>query len=91
MITDKDLKNGIIVRARRPRGNMHRQFSLWKVGNLWMRFHMDFGEISGRKDTTSMLRFLDRYQFDIIGEWHAKFYQEPNNSGIESFNLDGAL
>jgi len=93
MIDVKDLRNGLIVRARRARGNMHKEFSIWKVSktNLWMRLGMDFGEIAGRKDTTGLLRYLNRYEFEIVGAWEAKFYHDNVSQEVEQFNLDGAL
>jgi hypothetical protein len=89
MITEEDLESGLIFRTKDGKGNMHREFSTWKVGALWMRFNPEFGEIAGRKDTMSLLRFLNRYNFRVVGKCELKYFH--TNYIAEPFNLDGAL
>lgn len=89
MIQAHDLRDGLIFKAKRPRGNMHREFSIWKVGMLWMRMRMDFGEVGSRKDLESLLRFLQKYDFEVIGEWEVRYYSKSYVK--DPFNLNGAL
>lgn len=88
-IREEDLQSGIIVRARSAKGNMHREFSIWKRGLAWIRFKSDFGEIAGAKHTVDMLEYLNRYDFEVIGRWEQRLYKKKQLK--DPFNISGAL
>lgn len=91
MINKEDLFDGMLVRARKPRGNMHKEFSLWTNGLHWLRFRTDFGQLIGFYDAERMLQYLNKYEFEIIGKYELKMFAPKENSPNDPFHFKGAL
>ena len=90
MIVPDDLRNGIIVHARKPKGNMHREFSLWKVNDKWQRIRSsDHSRIGIPLHIDVILNYLNKYDFEIVGEWEVRYHQKSILR--DKFNLNGAL
>ena len=93
MIAKEDLVDGMMVRAKRPKRNMHKEFSVWQNGvEHWIRFKPGFGQIIGYWDTDQLVRYLTRYEFEIIGYYKLTPVKEEIPSIIiEKFHFRGAL
>lgn len=89
MISAQDLFPGIVVKTQKRRRNMHCEFALFTCGNYWIRFNPSFGQIAGVMNADRLIKYLNRYNFEIIGKYELKLYTpEPIP---ESFKFNGAL
>lgn len=94
MITKEDLVDGMVVRAKRPKRNMHKEFSVWQNGiEHWIRFKPGFGQIIGYWNTAQLVIYLNKYDFEIIGKYELKVFNPTPTpeSKPESFKFSGAL
>jgi hypothetical protein len=94
VIAKEDLIDGMLVRAKRPKRNMHKEFSVWQNGvEHWIRFKPGVGQIIGYWDTAQLVRYLNRYDFEIIGKYELKIFNPTPiiESKLESFKFHGAL
>ena len=90
MILEKDLQSGMIFETNKNSRSMHTKFSIWSMNDdksLWFRMIDGFGPISGWKRTDKLLDYLNKYNFQLIGQY--KIY--PINSEDNGFELTGAL